>query len=273
MKLGLMTAGTLQQMLISGLHSPQFLNSLVVLVDTNTLGMSEIELYRQWLGPAEQARIAAIKDAGAAANSIVGRALARSMAGLWWGCSPQAVNMAESESGKPHLRGPDQTSDSDQLLCQPLLHFSVTHHRHWVAVAFALTAVGIDIEYPVETDRLKLARRFFLDAESARLEALSGPDRNRYFTYLWTLKEAEVKRTGSALARVMGQVGFAIEAPKITRIGASTVSSYQLYKSSDAMLLALAHSSASMSEPVFLQGHPLVGYQTFTPEPVASSIS
>ena len=250
-----------EEFLARALHTEH--QSLVLLSDVRELTDAFAEQYLQWLTESEQQRIAAIKDPATANNSLLGRAVARSIAALWWRLVPGDVDIVQTAGGKPELR----------YHKPPPLHFSVTHHRHWVAVAFARAPVGVDIEYPSQTDRLKLARRFFLADEYEWLCSLPAADQNHSFTRLWTLKEAEVKRTGSALARVMGQVGFIFGHNQILVKGAVNEARYGLYEMDDGMLLALALStSTSGTSPTFLQGFPHSGYQTLMPRSLAVSV-
>jgi len=249
-----------EDFLQSAMHSEQ--QSLVLLSDTRELNNTLAEQYLQWLTEPERKRIAAIKDPTTALNSLLGRAAARFVAALWWHLSPREVKIVQHSSGKPELYN----------VRSPSLHFSITHHRHWVAVAFARVPIGVDIEYPSQTDRMKLAQRFFLTDEFEWLCTLPDSDRGRSFTRLWTLKEAEVKRIGSALVRVMGRVGFAFDNHRIQVKGSTSLASYGLHELAGGMLLALAQTTPTIASATFLQGLPKLGYQTISPLSLASSI-
>ncbi len=89
------------------------------------------------------------------------------------------------------------------------LYPSVSHSRNYLAAACSRYPLGVDIEQTRPVDCLSVARRFFTASEVVQLEALKTDfERMRAFLQIWTLKEAFVKCEQSALARVLGRVGF-----------------------------------------------------------------
>ncbi|MGN1090730.1 MAG: 4'-phosphopantetheinyl transferase family protein, partial [Huintestinicola sp.] len=58
---------------------------------------------------------------------------------------------------------------------------------------------GIDCE-TLRESRLLTAKRVFTDDEQSTLEKLNGDDADRFFTAVWTLKEAFSKADGRGLA-------------------------------------------------------------------------
>ncbi|WP_020408024.1 4'-phosphopantetheinyl transferase family protein [Hahella ganghwensis] len=234
---------------------------LVILAKVSDIDEPEESLYFDWLTRAEIQRVRSFRDLTASRCSLLGRAMVKAVAAQWLKTSPQDVCITYLESGKPVL----QEATSNQW------HFSVTHHQDCVAVAFANAPLGIDLETPQKQDRIKLARRYFLPEESHHLASLEGSERSEYFTWLWTLKEAEVKRCGSALAHVMGKAGFKIAPPRIYATDASQAISYYLYRSSDQALLSLACSTLSVSVPECFLGRPYTGYQRTSLDLVAKT--
>ena len=97
------------------------------------------------------------------------------------------------ERGKPYFAGNGN------------IHFSVSHSGEYVAVAFAETPVGIDLQqhkcrgYETQADAVlrhkKLASRYFHPQEQAYLER----DPWEGFFRIWTAKESFVKRTGRGI--------------------------------------------------------------------------
>ncbi|OZG70252.1 hypothetical protein BTA51_27010 [Hahella sp. CCB-MM4] len=243
----------------------------VVVVSADLDGFTEAEqaLYHSWLTPRESARVNAIKFPEAAQCSLLGRAIVRAVAAQWRHTSPDLVEISYQESGKPVL---DSVGNSS-------LHFSITHHRNQVAVTFARNPLGVDLESPMQEDKIKLARRYFVPQETEFMEAHKGQERNEYFTWLWTLKEAEVKRIGGAMAHVMGKAGFEFLPPEgaagikaIRRIGHPEDStSYQLYRTQVGMLLSLACSTPFITGTNLWIGRPNTGYQHSVPSLLAQT--
>lgn len=77
----------------------------------------------------------------------------------------------------------------------PNFHFNISHCENLVAVAVADSSVGVDIEKVRETN-LKIAERFFTDEEKDFVK-----DSNSFF-YVWTRKEALLKRNGEGLKNI-----------------------------------------------------------------------
>jgi len=79
--------------------------------------------------------------------------------------------------------------------------FSLTHTPGLAACGLSFAGpIGVDAELRDRTaDVASVAERCFAPDERRRLEA-AGPDRNRRFIELWTLKEAVAKALGQGLA-------------------------------------------------------------------------
>jgi phosphopantetheinyl transferase len=92
------------------------------------------------------------------------------------------------------------------------VHFSVSHSGSFVALAFAETPVGIDLQqhkhrnYETREDAIlrhkKLASRYFHPQEQALLES----DPWEGFFRIWTAKESFVKRTGRGIDHGLSQL-------------------------------------------------------------------
>ena len=74
----------------------------------------------------------------------------------------------------------------------PNFHFNISHSENLIAVAVADSPVGVDIEKKREAN-LKIAERFFSEREKD-----FAKDSDSFF-YVWTRKEALLKRTGEGL--------------------------------------------------------------------------
>jgi 4'-phosphopantetheinyl transferase len=110
-----------------------------------------------------------------------------------------------SASGKPYLAD------------RPDLHVSISHSGDWVACAVAGVPVGVDIE---RIDRRRatseLIEEVCSDEEQRLIRRLPPTRRESFFTELWTLKEAWLKRHGAPLdvARMRAIKWSAVKAPQ-----------------------------------------------------------
>ena len=89
-----------------------------------------------------------------------------------------------AEGGKPYFEG-------------DYPFFSLSHSGKYALCAVSDTELGADIEAPRENS-LKLAKRFFTDAESDSVSRADNPDDE--FCRLWVIKESYIKATGRGLA-------------------------------------------------------------------------
>ena len=74
----------------------------------------------------------------------------------------------------------------------PDFHFNISHCEDLIAVAVSKTPVGVDIE-TLRDVNLDIAGRFFAKKETRFIKT------SRDFLYVWTRKEALLKRTGEGL--------------------------------------------------------------------------
>ncbi len=125
-----------------------------------------------------------------------------------YGISLSDNDIARGELGKPYFPA------------YPNIHFSLTHCDGLVACMMGENICGIDAERLLPC-RDKVARRVFSDNELNLYKRLSGFERDRYFTSLWTLKEAYGKAVGKGIS-VMREAEFEIN-------GADICSNYSEY--------------------------------------------
>lgn len=128
----------------------------------------------------------------------------RTVLSRYAGTSPEALQFAEGDHGKPELIGSALP-----------LQFNLSHSGEWLVCAVtAGTPVGVDVEQcRPERASLKVARRFFRAEEADLLEDSRGDAVAERFYDFWTLKEAAVKARGGALAPGLAAHGFALEFP------------------------------------------------------------
>ncbi len=85
-------------------------------------------------------------------------------------------------------------NDKPYFKNHPDFHFNISHSEDLIAVAFSSSPVGVDIE-KLRDVNLKIAERRFCEEEKAFIK------NNQDFFYVWTRKEAYLKRTGQGLRR------------------------------------------------------------------------
>lgn len=115
----------------------------------------------------------------------------------------------ETEKGRPYL---------PEL---PDVWFSFSSCRLGFLGAWSSThAIGVDLEDQSRTlEAVKLAQRFFSQAEAETVEAVGTPARKRTFLQLWSLKEAALKSIGEGLP--FGLDAFTFElSPHLRVVGA-----------------------------------------------------
>lgn len=77
--------------------------------------------------------------------------------------------------------------------------YNLSHSGKWVAIAYGSTEVGIDIE-EIQTGREDIADRFFTEEEKSFIYTVTGKERAKRFTQIWTLKESYIKYLGTGLS-------------------------------------------------------------------------
>ncbi len=90
------------------------------------------------------------------------------------------LEIVADENGKPYFKN------------HPDFYFNISHSGDLIAVAFSSSPVGVDIE-KLRDANLKIAERRFTDKEKQFIK------NNLDFFYVWTRKEAYLKRTGKGL--------------------------------------------------------------------------
>ncbi len=139
---------------------------------------------------------------------LVAHVLARRMLSQLGGLEPAEWRFEIGEKGRPEI-APRHGSE---------LRFNLSHTDGLVAVAVTRGAdVGVDVEChtrPGET--VKLASRYFSEAECAGLFALPEAEQRGRFFDLWTLKESYIKARGLGLHLPLDQ--FALDPSERSRI-------------------------------------------------------
>ena len=155
-------------------------------------GPEEVRCLRAWLSDAERQRAERFRFERDRRRFIVARARLRELLAARLDATPQAVEFAYGNNGKPSLA---------QRYADRGWRFNVAHCDDVALYAFARDGdVGIDIEAirPVcEADAI--AARFFSCREYAAYAALAPRDRPLGFLECWTRKEAVVKALGDGL--------------------------------------------------------------------------
>lgn len=137
-----------------------------------------------------------------ASDALDSDTFSRQLLSRFTGLAPADLEIERGEQGKPRLvNGPR------------VLTFSLSHSGAWMVFALSHSAeIGVDIEvHDSRRELMRLARRFFSEAETQVLQALQEGPRVERFYDLWTLKEARIKALGSSLGRDLEVSSFTIE--------------------------------------------------------------
>lgn len=133
-------------------------------------------------------RLALITNPESFDRSLLGELLMRYCLVRYAGIPNELVDFSYGEKGKPLL---PQYSN---------VFFNMSHSGNLVACALADAEIGIDIEH-FRRVNIRVAERFFSEAEIADLLSLDENARNDYFFTLWTIKESFLKAIGSGLSK------------------------------------------------------------------------
>jgi len=143
----------------------------------------------------ERSRIASFRDPGDGASFAAGRALVRLALARLLESSPRELvfdtwcTRCRSPRGKPRVVDPSAA-----------IEFSLSRGGRWLALALALTPVGVDLEW---RDRLvdgAVADTAFAENERTELEAVDAQRLPAALLDCWTRKEAILKALGHGLA-------------------------------------------------------------------------
>lgn len=106
------------------------------------------------------------------------------------------ADISKGENGKPYFEK------------HPNICFNISHCDGMIACIIDNKPCGIDCE-TLRKSRFPTAKRVFSETELRTLEGLDGYDADRFFTSIWTLKEAFAKADGRGLA-AMKDVSFCL---------------------------------------------------------------
>jgi 4'-phosphopantetheinyl transferase len=121
---------------------------------------------------------------------VLAHATVRVILGRYLDCSPEAVPMQSSESGKPYLRSSPSHVHA--------LWFNLAHSGNRLLLGISRGCeIGVDIEQVREcTDAAGLAARFYSPREREHLAVLSPESQRQEFFRYWVAKEAVLKGKG-----------------------------------------------------------------------------
>jgi 4'-phosphopantetheinyl transferase len=174
-----------------------------------------LDQFEKTLSQDELTRADRFRGPGLRARFIAGRGALRTILARYTGQSPESLEFAYRENGKPWLTGQPGPQK---------LEFNLAH-SHELALCGIVTnrVLGVDIEYmrPMQNGPA-IIQRFFSPSE--RAEFLSLPEAGRFAAFYrgWTRKEAYLKAVGTGLATELDSfdVPLAPNAPPaLLRIG------------------------------------------------------
>jgi 4'-phosphopantetheinyl transferase len=177
--------------------------TLLWLLDADTLSDAALGGYAAWLGEGERQRCARFVRAERRRQFIAGRALLRLALGRLLGTDPRAIVLRERPGDAPALESPVPAG----------LGFSISHSGPWVACAAStVSRLGLDIErIDAGRDLLALAEQALGRDAVLELRALAGAARVQAFYRSWCLHEARFKLgSASAADYLFEQPGLAL---------------------------------------------------------------
>ena len=174
------------------------------------------------LSAAETSRFQRFRHDGAASLFIAGRALVRTELAKRTGCSPDELQLACSQKGRPLATAPAAATGWS---------FSISHTPGWAGIAIARhpdsaadtpvdggALLGFDLQKTTPNNDLPaVAKRVYSTTELRDLaaigEVLTAPWLRRFFT-LWTAKEAWIKARGAGFSLPPKLATFAMSPPQ-----------------------------------------------------------
>lgn len=129
-----------------------------------------------WISPSEQVRLSRLRVAERRRQYLAGHWLLRRMLAEQLGSDPRAVILIERDNLPPAV------ADSS-------LRVSLSHGGEWIAAAWSVTPIGIDLEPRTPRPALERLQHLLLNAD----EVLGSLD-NDALLQRWVLKEALIKR-------------------------------------------------------------------------------
>ncbi len=176
---------------------------------------SVLNRFEATLSHDEIARADRFRGPGLRARFIAGRGGLRAILARYTGRTPDALEFAYRENGKPWLTGEPNP---------PKLEFNLAHsHEVALCAVVANRVVGVDIEHmrPMENGPA-IIQRFFSPSERAAFLGLPEAERFAAFYRGWTRKEAYLKAVGTGLATELDSFDVPLapgEPPALLRIG------------------------------------------------------
>jgi 4'-phosphopantetheinyl transferase len=163
-------------------------------------GPTQADAWLPLLADAERANWRGIRQKERQWQYLQGCVLLRLVLGAYVDDDPRALAFTHDRCGRPALAGHGG------------LHFSLAHCASHVALAIGSDPVlGVDVQTvaPVRRGYMRIAHRFFHQADLAQL--LDCPEERRHgrFLELWTLKEAYLQALGPGMRKPMADCGFA----------------------------------------------------------------
>lgn len=147
--------------------------------------------------PAEEhAAIGAIRHPRVQGERAASAWLRRHLLAEVLGHAPEQLSFTQGEHGKP-------------ALSPPAVQFNLSHTGHWLALAIAPAAVGIDIESRRRPRNwAALAGQILTTDELAHWQSLPPAQQTDTLIRIWTLKEAWLKGLGTGLAGGLQRTRF-----------------------------------------------------------------
>ena len=157
------------------------------------VGEKKMDDFLHRLSPSEQKRVGALLEDKAVHQFVVSRAMQRQLLANYVGGSPSEISFGVVAMGKPTLSKPNDIG----------LKFNTTHSGNLVIIAVTKDRdVGVDTEKVRPVPRaLRVAKRFYSNAEYEMLAALPENELDHAFLSIWVRREGTAKARGDSVWR------------------------------------------------------------------------
>jgi 4'-phosphopantetheinyl transferase len=107
----------------------------------------------------------------------------------------EELNIERTSYGKPYIANLNN------------IHFNISHSGDWVLCGVGEKELGVDIEHFGKYHK-DIVERYFTAQEIYYLESLTEIEKQRYFYFLWSLKESFLKCKGKGLSMPLNSISF-----------------------------------------------------------------
>lgn len=214
-----------------------------------------VERLKMCIAPEKKSRIERYVRHEDRLRGLLGDVLARYCLCERLGAANRELEFTLGPFGKPELARPGG------------VHFNVSHSGDWVICGVDDEPIGVDVEAYKEIG-LDIAERFFTPLEYEDILSKDGPQRQRHFYTLWTLKESYIKAEGKGLSIPLQSFSIRVRSGE-AGMAVDRLSSYQfgIYELDSGHVAAACTRGKKAPARIGIIGHPGVLLRRLMPTP------